>query len=206
MHSITRLFAGALVAILLAPVARADEGLYLRFGGGLGYIDEDVFSDIDFDLGYTGSAAIGYNWFFPENVADFRMELEAVYHNTEPNSLGTFPLDGRAELYGGMVNAYFDFRTIWVAVPYVGGGIGWVQVNYEDDGSGGAFATFDDDDTVFAYQAMAGFTKYLNDHLAVGVEYRYFEADRLSFRNSIGIESRPLYSHHSAMVNFILGF
>ena len=143
MQSMYRLFAGLLISVLFVPAARADEGFYLRFGGGVGYIDEDVFSDIDFDLGYTGSAAIGYNWFFPANVADFRMELEAVYHDTETNSIGLFPLDGNAQVYGGMVNAYFDFRTNWVVVPHIGGGVGWVRVNFEDDGSGGTLACGD---------------------------------------------------------------
>ena len=206
MHLMTRLFAGILISILLAPAARADEDFYLRFGGGLGYIDEDVFSDIDFDLGYTASAAIGYNWFFPHNAADFRMELEAVYHDTETRSIGLFPLDGNAEVYGGMVNAYFDFRTHWVVVPYIGGGIGWVRVDYQDDGSGGTLATIDDNETVFAYQAMAGVTRHLGDNLAIGFEYRYFEAERLGFRNSIGIAFRPQYSHHSVLLNFTLGF
>ncbi len=210
MQSIVRLCVGIAFTGLFAFPAHADEGLYLRLAGGASHIDEDVFSDVDFDLGYMGSAAIGYNWFFPESIADLRIELEGSYRYNETdtlnNGLGGVPLDGEAEAFTAMVNGYFDFRTTWPVVPYLGAGIGASRVSYQDDGGGGAIDPIDATDTKFAYQVMGGFNYDLGSNLALGVEYRYLEVERLDMRDVMGIAINPEYQQHAVLLTMTLGF
>ena len=75
-------------------------------------------------VAYMATAAIGYNWFFPENIADLRIELEGGYRFNDTDSLNNLPLDGEVETFSAMVNGYFDFRTTWPVVPYLGLGFG----------------------------------------------------------------------------------
>ena len=200
-----RLCAGIALASLFASPAFADEGLYLRITGGASLMDEDVFVDIDFDPGYMGSAAVGYNWFFPENVADVRVELEGSYRYNDTNSIGTLPLDGDVQAFGVMVNGYFDFRTNWVVVPYLGAGFGAARVMYEDNGAG-ALNPIDDNDTKFAYQVMGGFNYDLGSNLALGIEYRYFESERLELRDTVGTTIEPEYKQHGVLATITIGF
>lgn len=210
MKSIVRLCVGIALTGLFAAPAQADEGLYLRFGGGLSHIDRDVFSDVDFEPGYMGSAAIGYNWFFPESVADLRIELEGSYRFNETdtlnNGLGGLPLDGEAEAITAMVNGYFDFRTTWPVVPYVGAGIGASRVSYQDDGAAAAIQPIDATDIKFAYQVMGGLNYDLGSNLAVGIEYRYLEVERLEMRDIVGVAINPEYQQHSVLATITLGF
>lgn len=201
-----RLFACCTLASLLAFPALADEGLYLRLTGGASLMDEDVFSDIDFDPGYMGTAAIGYNWFFPENVADLRIELEGGYRFNDTDSFTNLPLDGDVETFSAMINGYFDFRTTWPVVPYLGVGFGAARVMYEDDGASGAVDPIDDNDTVFAYQVMGGFNYDLGSNLAFGFEYRYFESERLALTDIMGATIEPRYSQHGVLATITLGF
>ena len=205
MKSFARLCVCAALASLFAPAAMAD-GLYLRLAAGGGHVDEDSFGGAEFDYGYVGSAAIGYNWFFPESVADLRLELEGSYRFNDLDQISGLSADGDTEAYSAMINGYFDIRNTWVIVPYVGAGFGATNVRFDSDGAGGAFATFDDNDTVFAYQVMAGFNYFIGDNMAVGLEYRFLETEDFELTNSVGGTFEDDYNHHSALVTFTLGF
>ena len=157
MKSFVRLYVCAALACLFAPAALAD-GLYLRLAAGGGLVDEDSVGSADFDAGYVGSAAVGYNWFFPESIADLRIEVEGAYRYNDIDDISGLSADGEIQAFSAMINGYFDIRNTWVIVPYVGAGFGATNVRLDHDGSGGAFATIDDNDTVFSYQVMAGFT------------------------------------------------
>lgn len=201
----SRLCVGVLLASLISMPALAGEGLYLRLGAGGNHADEDVFSDVDFEFGYVGTAAIGYNWFFPELIADLRVELEGSYRYNDTDTLGNLSLDGDATVYGAMVNAYADIRTTLPVVPYLGVGFGAARLDYEDDGAG-VVAPIDDHDTKFAYQVMAGVNYNVATDLALGLEYRFFEAERYGLQDDVGNDIRPEYNSHSFMLNVTLGF
>lgn len=206
MNWIVRLCIAAALAGLVVPPAQADAGPYLRFGAGAGFVDEDSFSGSLFEDGYMGTASIGYNWFFPEQIADLRIELEASYRDNDLESISTIPAVGRARAYSAMVNGLFDFRTTWPFVPYLGAGIGATRIQYDDNG-GGLFATIDDHDTVFAYQVMGGFNYNLSSGLALGVEYRFLETENFELNTSVpGAVFRSDYNHHSVMTTLTLGF
>ncbi len=206
MNAFVRLCLCAALAGLVAPSALADEGLYLRLAAGGGHVDEDSYGNFDFELGYVGSAAIGYNWFFPENFADFRVELEGSYRYNDVDELVGVSSDGETQAFSLMINGFFDIRTNLVVVPYFGAGFGATQIRHEDDGAGGVFVTIDDHDTVFAYQMMAGLTYDLGDNLAVGIEYRFLETEEFELSTSAGSTLRDEYDHHSALVTLTLGF
>lgn len=206
MKPFVRLCACAALASLFAPVALADEGLYLRLAAGGGDVDEDSFGSADFELGYVGSAAIGYSWFFPESIADLRIELEGSYRYNDVDTVAGLSADGEVEAYSAMVNGYFDFRTNLVVVPYLGVGFGGTNIRYEDDGAGGALSSIDDHDTVFAYQVMAGITYDLGDNLGIGLEYRFLETEDFELSTSTGGTFEDDYNHHSVLVTLTLGF
>ena len=200
-----RLCAGVVFASLISMPALADEGLYLRLGAGANHGDDDVFSDVDFELGYVGTAAVGYNWFFPDLLADLRVELEGSYRYNDTDTLSGFSLDGDATVYGAMVNAYADIRTTLPVVPYLGVGFGAARLDYEDDGAG-LVPPIDDHDTKFAYQVMGGVNYNLAEDLALGLEYRFFEAERYDLVDTVGNDIRPEYNSHSFMLTVTVGF
>ena len=206
MKSIVRLCAAAAFACLFAPYASADEGLYLRLAAGGGHVDEDSYGDFDFELGYVGSAAIGYNWFFPESFADVRVEVEGAYRYNDIDEYDGVSADGQTEAFSAMLNGYLDFRTTLPFVPYVGFGIGATRVKHEDDGAGGTVPVIDDHDTVFAYQVMGGINFDLSDNLAVGAEYRFHETEKFQFVYNTGGTFTRDYNHHSVLVTLTVGF
>ena len=206
MKPIARLCACAALASFFASSALADEGLYLRFAGGYGHVDEDSYGNFDLEDGFVGSAAIGYNWFFPESIADLRLELEGAYRYNDINDLAGTSYDGEVQAFSAMVNGYFDIRTNLPVVPYVGAGFGATNIRHEDDGAGGTGVIFDDHDTAFTYQVMAGFNYDFGDNLAVGFEYRFLETEEVTISHSGGGALRDEYNHHSALVTLTLGF
>lgn len=205
MNPISRLSVGALLASLVSLPALADEGPYLRLGAGGNHVDDDVFSDVDFEFGYVGTAAFGYNWFFPDALADLRVELEGSYRYNDTDSLGNLSLDGDATVYGAMINGYIDIKTTLPVVPYLGVGAGAARLDYEDDGAG-VIPPIDDHDVKFAYQVMGGINYDLGSNLALGLEYRFFEAERYQLQDDVGNNIRPEYNSHSFMLTMTLGF
>ena len=205
MNFFFRLCVCAALASLFAQSAHAD-GPYMRFSAGAGHVDEDEYGSFNFDLGYVGTAAIGYNWFFPESIADLRVELEGSYRYNDIDDINSISSSGEVQAFSAMVNGYFDFRTNLVVVPYVGAGVGATHIRHEDNGAGGALATIDDNDTALSYQVMAGFNYNMSENLAIGVEYRFHETEDFTFTRSAGADFEDEYNHHSAMVTVRLGF
>ncbi len=204
MKPFVRLCVSAALASLFAPAALAD-GLYMRLGAGYVHVDEDSFTNAEFDDGYLVSGSIGYNWFFPDNIADLRIELEGAYRDTDLDSISGNSANGDAEVYTAMVNGIVDIRTNWVVVPYLGVGFGAAHVKFESDG-GGVLATIDDDDTVFAYQVMAGLNYDLSENLAIGFEYRFLETEDFEMTNSAATQFETDYMAHAAMITLTFGF
>lgn len=206
MNSIIRLCASAALASLFASSALADEGLYLRFGAGSGHVDRESFGSAEFEIGYVASAAVGYNWFFPESIADLRVEIEGSYRQNDLDHISGLPANGKVRAYSAMLNGIFDFRTTWPVVPYVGAGLGGTQLRYRDDGANGVFPSIDDQDTVFAFQFMGGLNFDLSDHLSIGAEYRFLETEAFALARSNGTTFGNFYDHHSLLLTLIVGF
>lgn len=217
MNRIARLLVGATLVSVISFPALAGEGPYLRFGGGVslgrdGLAEKEAIVTpiiftldylIEFDPGIVTTAAIGYEFFFPQSVADIRLELEGSYrHNEVDRIVGNIPTilvsDGtESEAIGGMLNGYLDFRTGLPIIPYIGAGVGMARVSYEVPGG------IDDTDNAFAHQVMGGFYYRVIDTLSVGVEYRYFKTETLELGNT---GFTPTYEQQAVMLNFSLGF
>ena len=205
MKSFVRLCVCAALASIFTTAALAD-GPYLRFSAGAGHVDEDSFGSADFDIGYLGTAAIGYSWFFPETVADLRVELEGSYRFNDLDTIASASADGDTQAFSAMINGYFDFRTNLVVTPYLGAGFGATNIRQDDNGAGSPAGAIDDHDTVFTYQVMAGLNYSMSENLTVGFEYRFLETEEFSLTNGGGGVFEDDYNHHSAMVTVRLGF
>jgi len=206
MNSIVRLCASAAFASLFASSALADEGLYLRFGAGSGHVDKESFGSAEFDIGYAATASVGYSWFFPESIADLRVELEGSYRHNDLDQIAGLSATGKLRTYSAMLNGIFDFRTTWPVVPYVGGGLGATQLRYQDDGANGFFPSIDDHDTVFAFQVMGGLNFDISDNLSIGAEYRFLETEAFELTTSNGSTFGNYYDHHSLLLTVTVGF
>lgn len=69
--------------------------------------------------------------------------------------------------------------------PFIGGGAGMAFSIFDADQMdlNGTYFHGTDAQPVFAYQAFAGVTYALNDHMDVGLEYHYFATDGTDWRN-----------------------
>src|SRR5215468_463716 len=71
-----------------------------------------------------------------------------------------------------MANGIYDFTLGWPITPHIGFGIGIVEVNGTINAPGlGSFSK--SSDTLFAYQAFAGFRYMFTPSLALDLDYRY---------------------------------
>ena len=142
------------------------QGFYLRAGLGLvGFADSDYVAsggaarEIEFDPGYAGSAALGYDFgsdFRPEApkerfTINLRSEVEFSFERVDADDAGGPGAPRLEELStrGLAFNTYVDFDTPTQWTFYVGLGLGAAQI--ETDGVG-----FDDRDTSGFVQLMGG--------------------------------------------------
>lgn len=182
MNSKIKLAAAAAVATLLGmTTAQAEDGgFYVSVGGGVNWIDEvnDGTVTLDFETGYTGIIAGGYD--FGENNAGgaFRVEGEFSYTNTgyeEGRVLGvSVPIGGDVEQYGFMVNALYDFFAEDSFSPYIGVGVGVVDV--ESKATVGNI-TAGSDATEIAYRGLAGVALDVTDNVALDLGFRFTSVD-----------------------------
>lgn len=164
-------------------------GLYLRadFGGSI--LEDGKLTDfggsannsIDYDVGVAAYGALGYA--FNEYVAT---ELEFGFMGAEIDSVsGLFVDDTYLYNFPLLANVVFSFpipQTL--VVPYVGVGAGGTMTVFDTDGFGNSSVMLfgDDSDVVFAWQVFAGLRIELNEHISLGMGYKYFAADDASFK------------------------
>ena len=53
---------------------------------------------------------------------------------------------------------------------------------------------------------MGGFNYDLGANLALGIEYRYLEVERLEMRDNVGNAINPEYQQHSVLATITVGF
>ncbi len=138
------------VPVLASPVvAQAEEplsGMYVSLGAGLNLKSNiDVRSvsigdtpvtggggRVESELGPAFVGAFGYGF-----GNGFRAELQGSYSNNPINRIsasgGSANAGGREELYGVMVNGYYDFNgLIPMVTPYLGIGVGYQWANEQN--------------------------------------------------------------------------
>ena len=127
--------------LCLASLAHADEGWYVsgqagasiltssEIGEPTGVLDA-IGTEIDFDVGYGLSGAVGYHWGL------FRVEGEINYAESDINEFEIVGIgvsgSGDANSLGFMANAFKDFEISDGWQFYLGGGIGYAIVSIND--------------------------------------------------------------------------
>ncbi|MDE2581913.1 MAG: OmpA family protein [Rhodospirillales bacterium] len=189
----TALLAATMLAapLVASPiVAQADEpisGLYVSLGAGVNLKqDRDIKSsspagvggaNLQSHLGPAIVAAVGYGL-----GNGFRAEIEGNYYNNQfykvGGSSGLMHAGGHEQLYGVMVNGYYDFNNVIPMItPYVGIGIGYERANAQNVKAYGPAGQFTTDQTKggFAAQAILGAAMPISavPGLALTAEYRF---------------------------------
>lgn len=190
----------ALAAVAVSPSLQAAEGPYVAARGS--YIiteDADWIFDADFgpvpaggnvisefDDGYGVGVAIGMK--LPSRV---RVEGELFWQENDIDSGRLGPvqlsalggLNGDVGVWGGMLNAYYDFLD-GPLVPFVGLGVGYAQVDAKVNL--GDISVIDDDDTVLTYQGILGVSYEFTPNVQGVLAYRYLSLDDPEFKNQAG--------------------
>lgn len=184
------------------PVAKADEPSGWYVGGDVGYVD---ISDGSYD--FVGAAVIPHRAEFDGGFGLFaqvgksfggpRVELELGRRENDADEFGSIndvvAARGALEATSLMVNALYDFRLGKRVVPYVGLGLGGAEI--EADRVRKAVADPDrtgvltGDDRRFAWQLLAGVAFPLNEHWALKLDYRYFDAGDAKLQYGVGCDA-----------------
>ncbi len=164
-------------------------GLYLRAGIGGNILEDGKLTDfggaadnrIEYEVGIVAHGAVGYA--FNQYIAT---ELEFGFIGAQIDSIsGLFTDDTYLYNLPMLANVVFSFPIPeTIVVPYVGVGAGGTVTVFDTDGFGDNSVMLfgDDSDVVFAWQAFAGLRFELNEHISLGLGYKYFAADDASFK------------------------
>ncbi len=176
------LAAPALAGPAWAQAPQPVAGPYMSLGAGVNMkMDLDVKTpgadNLQFHLGPAVVGAFGYGF-----GNGFRAEIEGNYYNNQAYKVGGSSAytaaGGREQLYGVMVNGYYDFNgLVPMVTPYVGIGAGYQFANWQNVkayGPAGSFAT-DETKGSFAAQAIVGAALPIDavPGLALTAEYRF---------------------------------
>ena len=199
MHLRNKLLVSAMIlSFPIATVASADEsGLYVGLGGGWNNFMHEKdnvsravggptfrrFNLEDHDQGFAISGQIGYKTKF-----DTRFEFETTYrYNSLPNAISGQPQNEDNSL-AFMANVIYDidledlFKVDTKFTPYLGIGVGAARLESITRIPGilrpDITLDYSGKEWALAYQGIAGISYEVNDAITVGVDYRYFSADR----------------------------
>ena len=196
---------------------RPRSGIYARFFGGLGLLQDDDIEfdnglgglqsgDGEFDAGFMTGLAVGYR--FNEH---WSLEAEYAYRT---NDVDTFDAGGMQLADGGdfastsiLVNLRYHFATDWRFDPYIGFGFGFadeIDIDLEGAGFNGE-ESFSGDSP--AAQYIVGVESQLSSRWSVNVEgrfYRAFDPDMSGEGNLGNVESE--YGHFGLLVGVTYAF
>ena len=200
--------------LCLSSLAHADEGWYVsgQFGANIltsSALDEPtgvlaaIGTEVDFDLGYSLSGALGYHWGL------IRVEGEITYAENnidEFEALGIV-LSGSGDVnsVGFMANFFKDFEIADDWQFYLGGGVGFAIVSVNDASIPGV-PLADDDDTVFAYQFGTGLGYQISPATTISLDYRYFATDDPEFNDVDGLPFEAEYESHVIRIGVRFNF
>ena len=223
MYNLTIKACAVFLLLLSSNIAMA-EGPYWGVNGGAAFLQDanntgggvDIESQTDtgFALGTFAGYEFGNN-LRVEGELNFRRnsmdELTIVQDAGAGVALGVGDLDGLSadadgdiSALSGMANVYYDFRTGSPWVPYVGAGIGVAHVMADVDILD--VKVVDDADTVFAYQAMAGVSYFVQPDLVLFAGYRYFGTADPELEDEAGGAFDSEYQSHNVEVGFRYAF
>jgi opacity protein-like surface antigen len=203
-----------LLCALTAASPAFAEGFYVGVHGGGVFLPEadtdvtntgqpTIAAELERDPGWLAGAAAGYVW-----PVGFALEGEVTYRENRLDKIALLGmelgLDGDEHSYAALANAYYRFDTGGSFTPYFGAGVGAAVLTLDAEAENGG--TFDDSETVFAYQAMAGVDYAITQHLAFGVEYRYFATAKAELSDSQAGNTTDLdteYRAHNVLARLI---
>lgn len=202
--------ASAVAALALVPGLAAADGWYgsasvgYNFDGGVEFDNVPNASVAGFtgvspygigrgangDGGWGAGLALGYAF-----SNGFRVEAELLNSQTDFNPKGVDGVDGAANLWAGMVNAYYDFNRDGAINPFIGAGVGLGRVDVTASSfdrnpanntpllilSRQSAVGISDSDSGFAWQVMAGVGLKLSERLSGDVTFRYLTVPDLEF-------------------------
>lgn len=205
----------ALTALLTAPSAFADyddptDGWYFSGGLGASSTHEETYRsktgpvynlDADFDWGWMGSGAIGYDY------GNFiRNEIELSYRDNDMDSLqATAGATGHAKALGIMYNLLFDVNVFGPEfTPYIGGGLGMIRLDIESNPLGTSAVS--DSDWVPAYQGIIGAEYLLDPNLSLFGDYRYMQSFDAGYKTAAGNKGEFIYKNSTVMAGLRYSF
>jgi OmpA-OmpF porin, OOP family len=196
------------------------DGPYLRAEGGWSHLNDIKgqgatalsFSSKE-DDGFMAGGAAG--WKFGQLRVELGLDFSGYdatsIHVVNDGGLGTrlhtaslsgasASPSGSVNIFDGMINALWDFRTGTPFVPYIGIGVGMAHAKL-DSFSVGGHPLANSSDTVFAYQPMVGVRYHITDALALGAEYRYFATVDPTFKDASGVKFHSSIASHNVLAN-----
>jgi outer membrane protein OmpA-like peptidoglycan-associated protein len=133
-----------------------------------------MLSGASYHVGLVGAVEGGYNF-----GNGFRIEEEFGYRYNEVNNVTPYG-GGRGSLhnYAAMTDVLYELPLDFPLHPYIGGGIG--AADYAPDHIRGDLMPYPyyvggPDKWGFAFQAIGGVAYNVDDHVALTLEYRFFE-------------------------------
>lgn len=144
----------------LAAKIEFDPGFRFGIGGGF------AFSDF---VAIGGETGVSFNTI--DDIAGTNITSES------DSTIGHVPM---------VANIIFKFPNPSRIVPFAGAGAGlafvWFNSETIRDAASGLVLDGSDSDALFAWQVFGGVKYELNDHMAIGVSYKYFHADSPNWR------------------------
>lgn len=159
-------FASAAYAQGYAPSAPTSP-MYIQLDAGASMFDTNMRGlTNNFDTGWSINGHLGR---YMSRV--FRTELELGYEEANTDQPG---LKGTVSNFDIMANGLMDIPTQSSFTPYLGVGVGGARINA--DISQPSVLRSEDSEWAFAYQGIAGVDWHLTPRTALGVRYRYLDA------------------------------
>lgn len=168
------------------------------FSGFGGWTDLDNLEDRSGSRSFLADdgSAIGFA-LGRRNGRNLRTEVEFTARSNDilnfSNNLTLTGVNGEANAYSGMANAYWEFINVKSRYfkPYIGAGVGFAIIDHDLFGPTGQsiIPAGGDKDTSFAFQWMAGVNYKAYRNVDVFAEYRFFEADTYRIETTSGAES-----------------
>ncbi len=180
------LLVSALLLGVSTPAIAQDSNYYISGAGGLSILhDSDVSSnlnsEIDYDNGFAGVAALGYKF---DN--DFRVEGEYGYRSNDVESTQqSSSATGEASAHSFMINVVYDYENDSRFTPYVGVGAGIARVDL-DNVTNVNGVTVNNDSTEGAFQGILGVSYAINPRFDFFASYRYFTTTGAELNTSAG--------------------
>ncbi len=144
--------------------------------------------DVSLKTGWLAGAKVGYLTPFTKRFLAVEFEYNRIANDFDTgkvyNVAGTsLTLDGSVKIDAFMLNLvgrYPEGRFH----PYIGAGAGYanVQIDSMQSSPAGAFFNSDGSKTVFAYQLLAGVDFDITRNWFVGLGYKYFAANKVSYK------------------------